>query len=187
MGHIATPKQFARNLTSGWVLLAAEVLVAFLLTPYIILKLGAAAYGVWGLMIAVIGYMGLIDVGIRGSVGRYVNHYLALKDSRALSEVVGTANVTLSALSLLALAASFVIAAHFETLFPKTPPDLLAGIRFSLPLLVVGLWLSFVTSILGNLLAAKEAIYLTNQFSLLTLILRTAAIVWALRGARRLR
>ena len=180
MTHIATRRQLTRNLTSGWLLLVFEVAVAFLLTPFIIAKLGAGAYGVWALMISIVGYMGLIDIGIRGSVGRYVNHYLALKDSRAVSEVVGTANVTLSALSLVALAASFVVAAHFETLFPKTPPALLVDIRFALPLLAVGLWLSFLSSILGNLLAAREAIYLTNQFALLTLVLRTAAIVWAL-------
>lgn len=180
MSHIATRKQFARNLTSGWVLLTAEVAVAFLLTPYVILKLGAATYGVWALMVSVIGYMGLIDVGIRGSVGRYINHYLALKDSRALGEVVGTANVVLTALAGLAFAASFLIADRFEHIFPKTPPELLETIRFCLPLLVVGLWLSFVTSILGNLLAAREALYLTNQFALLTLVLRTVATVWAL-------
>ena len=155
MGHIATRRQFTRNLTSGWVLLVAEVAVAFLLTPYIIAKLGAATYGVWALMISVIGYMGLIDVGIRGSVGRYVNHYLALGDRRALGEVVGTSNVILTDLSLLALGASFVLAAHFSDIFPKTPAELSGAIRFCLPLLAIGLWLSFVSSILGNLLAAR--------------------------------
>ena len=54
--------------------------MAFVLTPYIIIKLGAATYGVWSLMISVIGYLGLVDIGIRGSVGRYINHYLALKE-----------------------------------------------------------------------------------------------------------
>jgi O-antigen/teichoic acid export membrane protein len=182
MAHIATRKQLARNLTSGWVLLVAEVAVAFILTPFIIAKLGAAAYGVWALMISVIGYMGLIDIGIRGSVGRYVNHYMALNDSRALDEVVGTASVVLTGLSVVALAGAFVIATYFQQLFPKTPPALLQDIQFALPLLAVGLWLSFISSILGNLLAAREAMYLTNQFALLTLALRTVAIVWALQA-----
>jgi O-antigen/teichoic acid export membrane protein len=182
MAHIATRQQLARNLTSGWVLLVAEVAVAFVLTPYIIAKLGTAAYGVWALMLSVVGYMGLVDIGIRGSVGRYVNHYLALKDGKALDEVVGTANVVLTGLSIVALVGSFVIAAHFQTLFPKTPPELLNDIQVALPLLAFGLWLSFVSSILGNLLIAREAMYLTNQFALLTLVLRTVAIVWALRA-----
>jgi O-antigen/teichoic acid export membrane protein len=176
MSHIATRKQFARNLFSGWISLVIEVLIAFLLTPFIIGKLGAAAYGIWSLMIGLIGYLGLIDIGIRGSVGRYINHYLALKDQRAVSEVVSTSTALLTFLSLISGLISLVIAANFSSIFPKTPPELLGDIRFALPLLAVGLWLSFVSSILGNLLAAKEAMYVTNGFGLIMLLLRSTAV-----------
>jgi O-antigen/teichoic acid export membrane protein len=182
MAHIATAQQFARNLTSGWLLLVAEVAVAFLLTPYVIATLGAAQYGVWALMIGVIGYMGLVDVGIRGSVGRYINHYLALKDRSALDQVVGTSNIVLTALATLALGASLVLAAFFGQIFPKTPPELLAAVRFCLPLLALGLWISFISSILGNLLAAREALYLTNRFTLAVLVIRAGATVACLRA-----
>lgn len=180
MSHIASRKQFSRNMVSGWMLFAAEVGVAFVLTPYIIHKLGAAAYGVWALMIGVIGYMGLVDLGIRGSVGRYINHYLALGDRRALSQVVGVANVVLTALSLLVLLAALMLGDNFLLVFPKTPPELAGAVRFCMPLLALGLWLSFIGSILGNLLAAKEAIYLTNLLGLVLLVVRTVAVVWAL-------
>lgn len=161
-------------------MLAGEVAVAFLLTPFVIDKLGAAAYGVWALMIGVIGYMGLIDLGIRGSVGRYINHYHALKNPRAVAEVVGTANVVLSTLAGVGLLASFVLAAFFDQVFPKTPSNLLADVRFSLPVLAFGLWLSFVSSVLGNLLAAREATYLVNNLALGMLLARSAAVIWAL-------
>jgi O-antigen/teichoic acid export membrane protein len=177
---VATRLQFSRNLSSGGLLLVTEVAVAFLLTPYLVVKLGAAAYGVWALMISVIGYMGLIDIGIRGSVGRYVNHYLALQDARAVSEVVGTANVVLTMLAAMALLASFVLASYFGQAFPKIPGELLDEVRFSLPLLAFGLWLSFASSILGNLLAAREASYIINHVSLVVLLLRSAAVAWAL-------
>jgi O-antigen/teichoic acid export membrane protein len=186
MAIVASRLQFSRNLSSGSLLLVVEVAVAFLLTPFIIIKLGAAAYGVWALMISVIGYMGLIDIGIRGSVGRYVNHYLALKDARAVGEVVGTANAVLTALAAVALVAAFVLAAFFEQVFPKTPAELLGDVRFSLPLLAVGLWLSFVSSVLGNLLAAREAMYIINHVTLVMLLVRSAAVVWALSAGHGL-
>lgn len=184
MSHIATRRQFSRNLASGWMLLAAEVAIGFTLTPFIVRSLGPAPYGVWALMISVIGYMGLVDVGIRGSVGRYVNHYMAQKDARALDEVVGTANVVLTALALLALAAAVGIGLHFERVFPKTPPELLDDVRLCLPLLALGLWLSFMNSILGNLLAAREANYVANFVNFAVLLVRAAATVVVLvRGA----
>lgn len=180
MSHIASHHQLFRNIFSGWIALVAEIIVAFVLTPYIIIKLGAATYGIWSLMISIIGYLGLIDIGIRGSVGRYINHYLALKDRRAVSEVVGTSTIILSTLSILAGIAAFILAENFFAIFPKTPPELTGEIRFALPLLALGLWLSFVSSILGNLLAAKEALYLTNGFSLITLLVRSVAIYFVL-------
>lgn len=180
MTHIANKRQLLRSMLSGWLSLAAEIVIALMLTPYIIFKLGAATYGVWSLMISVIGYLGLIDVGIRGSVGRYINHYLARNDQRALSEVVGTSTVVLSALSLLAGIAAYFLGNNFSSIFPKTPAELQQDIRLALPLLAIGLWLSFISSILGNLLAAKEALYLTNAYNLLVLLARSAAIYWAL-------
>jgi O-antigen/teichoic acid export membrane protein len=180
MTHIANKQQLLRSILSGWLSLAAEIVIAFILTPYIIFKLGAATYGVWSLMISVIGYLGLIDIGIRGSVGRYINHYLARNDHRALNEVVGTSTVVLSVLSLLAAIAAYFLGDNFSTIFPKTPADLSQDIRLALPLLAVGLWLSFISSILSNLLAAKEALYLTNGYNLLVLLVRSAAIYWAL-------
>lgn len=182
MSTVATRQQFARNLTSGWTLLAVELAVAFLLTPFVIRELGAAAYGIWALMISVIGYMGLIDIGIRGSVGRYVNHYMALKDARAVAQVVGTALVVLTALAAVCFGASFLVARHFEAIFPKTPPELADDILLCLPLMAFGLWMAFVSSVLGNLLQAKEALYLNNRWSLVLLLLRAAATVAVLKA-----
>src|SRR5207247_1743945 len=86
----------------------------------------------------------------------------------------------LSALSLAALVAAWLLAQNFHAVFPKTPPALADDVRLCLPLLAVGLWLQFISSVLGNLLAAKEANYLANQFNLLVLAVRAALTVWAL-------
>lgn len=182
MNAVATRQQFARNLTSGWSLLAVELTVAFLLTPFVIRELGAAAYGIWSLMISVIGYMGLIDIGIRGSVGRYINHYMALKDEKAVGQVVGTAIVVLSGLAAICLFASFFVAHWFSAIFPKTPPELHDAIRLCLPLMAFGLWLAFISSVLGNLLQAKEALYLNNRWNLILLLARAAATVAVLKA-----
>ena len=187
MSHIATKKQFSRNVVSGWSLFVLEVGIAFALTPFIIKSLGVAGYGIWSLMAGVIGYMGLIDIGIRGSVGRYINHYMALKNGRAVSEVVGTANVILTALGGVILLLSFVVAANFSTIFPKTPPELADDILFCLPVMAVGMWLAFISSILGNLLAAREASYLTNYFNAVLMVVRAASIVFVLNAGYGMR
>jgi len=90
---IATARVFARNLLANWVGLLADAVVAFFLTPYIISSLGLVVYGIWSLINTLIGYFGLIDMGILGSVGRYINYYLARNDDRRVGKVVSTSLV----------------------------------------------------------------------------------------------
>ena len=81
---------------------------------------------------------------------------------------------------MLAGIARIFLAENFSTIFPKTPVELLGEIRLALPLLAIGLWLSFISSILANLLVAKEALYLINGYSLITLLVRSVAIYFVL-------
>ena len=69
----ASKRTLARNVLLNWAALIAEVAVAFFLTPFMVRSLGLAIYGIWSLLNSVIGYMGLVDLGIRGSVGRFLN------------------------------------------------------------------------------------------------------------------
>lgn len=70
--HIAGKDVLTRNVLANCTVLVAEVLVAFFLTPFIVGRLGLLTYGVWSLLNSLVGYMGLIDLGIRGSVGRFL-------------------------------------------------------------------------------------------------------------------
>ncbi len=178
--HIATSRSFARNLLSGWVTLVVEVVIAFTLTPFVVLHLGVAAYGIWSLAVSVVGYLGLIDLGIRGSVGRYINHYLAREDWKALDEVIGTAISMLLALGAVAVLGSVLVALNFEAIFPKTPAALAEDMGIVLPLLALGVIFAFLNAILGNMLAAREKLYVNNGLAILVAIARALATVGAL-------
>ena len=181
-------RTFVRNLAANWVMLVAEVAVAFLLTPFIVSRLGLAAYGVWGVLNSVIGYLGLVDLGIRGSIGRFVNYHLGRNEPREVNEVIVTSLAFLSAMALLAFLVSFVVAAFFGTLFPKTPAELLDDASLVLPLMALGLWFAFSSAIFRTVVAAFDRFDLINLVGLVFLILRTAATVavlwagWGLKG-----
>ena len=80
-----------RNLNWNWGGIAIDTGVAFLVCPYLISELGAADYGAWIMIGSMTGYFGLLDLGIKGSVGRFVAFYREVKDYRAVSEVMSTA------------------------------------------------------------------------------------------------
>src|SRR5580765_5542459 len=58
---------YLRSLVTNWVGYAANVVVAFFLSPFIVHTLGDSGYGVWSLLMSIVGYVGLIDLGVRVS------------------------------------------------------------------------------------------------------------------------
>jgi O-antigen/teichoic acid export membrane protein len=156
--------------------------VAFFLTPFIISHLGVAAYGVWSLANGVIGYLGLIDLGVRGSLGRFINQYLALDDDRAVNEVISTSFTFLTGSAVVVLFAGIALGVNFSAIFPKTPVELAAQTLFVLPVLAIGLWLAFIGAIYRNILTAYDRFDLINGIGLIGLIIRAALVVVLLRA-----
>src|SRR3979490_2795399 len=60
---------------------------AFVLAPVLVRQLGDRVYGLWLLLGSVAIYLGLLDFGIRGSVGRYVAFHRAQGDPNAVTAV----------------------------------------------------------------------------------------------------
>ena len=83
--------QILKNVGSSWSALATNVLVGIFLSPFILHRLGDAAYGIWVLIFSVTGYYGLFDLGIRSSIIRYVSKYTATGDKEKLAQFVNTA------------------------------------------------------------------------------------------------
>jgi hypothetical protein len=73
---------------SGYII---SVVASFLITPITIHTLGDARYGAWSLVAELIGYYGLLDLGIRGAVTYYVARYSARNQGEDVKEIVSSA------------------------------------------------------------------------------------------------
>ena len=60
----------ARNIVWNWAGMIFEMVAGFLLAPYLVRRLGVTTYGLWIVIGAFTGYFALLDLGLRGSVGR---------------------------------------------------------------------------------------------------------------------
>jgi O-antigen/teichoic acid export membrane protein len=137
-------RQMLRSLNWNWAGTLADSVVAFLLCPYLLTHLGATHYGAWVMIGSLTGYFGLLDLGIRGSVGRYVAFYRARHDPQATGEIVTTAFALLSVAGLLGLVGTSVATLWAGPLFGSEfaaadlPPLrlalLLAGLNLGLQL-----------------------------------------------------
>ena len=81
---------YARNLGANWIGLGANLAVTFFMFRFMVHSLGDSRYGVWTLLTSLTGYLGLVDIGVRGGTGRYINYYLGRGQEEEVSDVVST-------------------------------------------------------------------------------------------------
>ncbi len=69
---------------------AWEAVLALVLTPYIVHRLGVNTWGIWTLLFAFVGYVTLLDVGVAGSYAKYIAEHYARKEKVAINRIVST-------------------------------------------------------------------------------------------------
>src|SRR5581483_4045656 len=111
-----------KNVGSSWFSLGFNILVGIFLSPFILHRLGDAAYGIWVLIFSVTGYYGLFDLGIRSSVVRYVSRFAAIHDNESLSKLINTSLLTYTVIGTIAMAVTLLGMSHVNSWF-RIPPE----------------------------------------------------------------
>jgi len=71
------------------------------MAPLLVRNLGNYDYGLWEMLGAVIGYMGMLDLGIKSAISRFTATYNAEHDELRLQQIFFTAIVILFAIAIL--------------------------------------------------------------------------------------
>jgi len=171
---------YARNLFASWFGFAANLGVMFFLTPFIIRTLGDAAYGIWTLLITLTGYMGLVELGVRPGMGRFINYYLGRKEPEKVNAIISTAMVIFLGCGVLLVIIAVTLSTLFAQFFPKTPPEILGDARLAVLLIAANLFVSFYSVAFLQVLTSHERFDISNAINLILLTLRTTATVLAL-------
>src|SRR5689334_7759573 len=79
------------NVLTNWGAVLLGMSISFVLSPFLVHHLGDARYGLWGVIGSIIGYLGLLDFGIRVGVTRFVARHDATGDREAATRLVSTA------------------------------------------------------------------------------------------------
>ena len=84
--------------------------VWFVLTPFMIPRLGHTQYGLWVLVASFVAYGNLANLGIGSAVVKYVSEYRARGESETASSLIATALWIYCVLGLIVIAVALVIA-----------------------------------------------------------------------------
>lgn len=170
-----------RAVTTSWIAVTANAAVGFFLTPYVLHHLGDEAYGLWILTVTCVGYYGLLDIGVRSSILRYVSRNQALGNRDAVNEVVATAFYYYLAACAIIVVAAFVSVDPVCRFF-SISPALLSSFKglYLLAGAVQGLTLPLVV-FAGSLEAAGrfDQMYSTNVVGLAVRVVAVIAVIQA--------
>ncbi len=170
-------RQFAKNLSSNWAVYVVSAIISLALTPYIIGKLGQAAYGIWILVGSFSGYLGLFDFGIGFAVVRFVARYEKTGEPEKRNEVIATAFYTALLLAVGVLGATGVILYNIGELF-DIPVDLIGQSQLVILLVGISIAIAFPLGIFSEALAGGLYRYdLFNKVSLTVALAQTALTV----------
>ena len=98
------------NAMSNWFPLVVNTLIGLLLTPFLFSQLGERDYGVWSLVISLVGYYGLLRLSVGAGIMRYVPFYAGRKEHEATSQVISTGLAMFTVVGLAILVISTLIA-----------------------------------------------------------------------------
>jgi O-antigen/teichoic acid export membrane protein len=166
-------KRIARNVVSNWAGMAVTLLAGLVLLPFLVRRLGQTDYGLWILISSFTGYFGLLDLGIRSSVGREIAVQRAKGSQDGVNAIVSTALAFLSAAGLVALLASAGFALVVEHVFREVPPEAVPDCRLALVLIGLNLALWLPLSVFDSMLWARQHFGLLNATEIGTTLVRT--------------
>jgi len=86
-------KVIAKNAGSNVLVMVVKICFSFIMAPVIVHALGNYDYGLWEIVFSLVGYMGLMDIGMRPAVIRYVAKFKAENNREKLEQVFSSSVV----------------------------------------------------------------------------------------------
>jgi O-antigen/teichoic acid export membrane protein len=172
-----------RSVLSNWVALALGAVITFALTPILVHKLGHFHFGLWILVGSLVDYFGLLDIGIRTTLQRFVAHLKGRGERDALNETFATGIALTAILCVLIVVATAALV--------LIPPDLFGlgdATRPTFQGLVVLLGASVAVTAMARFLGAYicglQRFDLYNLTAIVCAVVRAVVIVVALETGR---
>lgn len=167
------------NAISNWAAMAINIVVGFILTPYIVEHLGTAQYGIWALVLSVIGYYGLLDLGVSSAVVRYVARYAGQHKYESLNQVINTSITIFSIAGFIAIAVSILAAEPLAKFFNVEAHNYLA-FKQCIWLLGITAGLMLPGNVLGVALIGHERFVIRNTIQITISLLRCGLSMYVL-------
>lgn len=165
-----------RSVLSNWVALIILGLISFLMMPFMIHRLGDFEFGIYTLAFSVVGYTGLLELGIRSTLQRFVGRLLGMSDRYSLNSVFSTAMTLTVVIGGLIIILSLALCRILPLFFKLSG---MQGAEFAWLIVLLGLniGLGLPVTLLGSYLTGLQRFDLQNALAIFRQSIRALFIV----------
>lgn len=167
----AASRRIARSIASNYVALGAQIAFVLFAAPYLTGRRGLEAFGAFAIVLAVAGYIRLLDLGIGPATAREVAR---ARDAAELNGVVAAGLGVLAAAGVVGLALGLAAAALSGRLFGDVP-----GLGTALAAATASTAVQVPLNAFTNVLYGLERIVERNAFIVLRVVGAAAAVIIA--------
>ncbi|HHJ34872.1 MAG TPA: polysaccharide biosynthesis protein, partial [Gammaproteobacteria bacterium] len=172
-------KKIVVNTGSNVSVVIVKLVITFIMTPVLVHNLGNYDYGIWEIIAAVIGYMGLLDMGLKPAISRFSASYHASGDSVRLQELYSTSFVFLAIIGLMLCL--------FFSLLGVFWPEVISGedsdtYRYSLLLFIIAIQLliEFPGYVAESFLEGFQKYYIKNNITIFNSIVGSSLLYFTI-------
>ncbi len=173
---MAGSKRFALNVTMNWVAMAAGMVVPFFLTPIVIRSLGSVAYGVWILAVSTVAYLGLLDMGMRSAVIRFVSKADVQGDMTEAKKAIGAALWFRILIASGAAVFSLILALVFPHFF-KVPNGLGREAQITVLMCALAVAVTLASGVFGAVLSAVHRFDILSGVGIVQTSMKAAGVI----------
>lgn len=187
LAHLPVPESWRhpslrRNVVMNWVSTLANVGLSFLMIPLVVRTLDKELYGVWSFLNGIAAYSNLIYLGLGAAFMKYFSEAVGRRDVAQLNRLLGIACTLYSCLGAVCVIIALSISPFIPTAFAQPLTGAVAGAtQAATVLLGLRVMCFFVASAFSALLASHGRMDLVAATTTFTAILRTLAVVVAIR------
>lgn len=155
----------------------ANIAVAFILSPILLRALGNSAYGLWELIMSVVGYMGLLDLGIGSAMVRYVAVADGSGNREHMARIMATSLAFFGAMGV-AACALFALLGFFPGVIAGEEAVQIGGVELLFYLFAVNALFLFPMQVFLSVLLGIQCHYFINCSRILLIGVKSILIYW---------
>ncbi len=140
---------------------ATSAITLVILYRYLIDIIGVARFGVWSLVVGISSLVGAGNLGLTGSLVKYVADYDAVNDNLGMSKAIQTGVLTTAVISLIVVAAGYPLGQYY--LRVTLAEDLLGQALEILPIALAAFWIMMLTNVYQSALYGRRKVAERNM------------------------